>query len=162
VFWSGVFAEGWAVYVTQVMMDEGYGADDPGLLLTHWKFYLRAVINAIIDVRIHTLGMTEDEAVALMVDGGFQEEAEARNKYTRARLSSTQLSTYFIGSMQLWELERERRRILAGDRSDGADAPALPGGIGATPGFSYREHLEAVIGHGAPPIALLRRILVAE
>src|SRR4029079_490185 len=43
VFWSGVFAEGWAVYVTQVMIDEGYAADDPALLLTHWKFYLRAV-----------------------------------------------------------------------------------------------------------------------
>ena len=34
-------------------MDLGYGADDPALLLVHWKFYLRAVTNAIIDVRIH-------------------------------------------------------------------------------------------------------------
>ena len=42
IFGSGLFAEGWAVYVTQVMMDVGYGADDPALLLTHWKFYLRA------------------------------------------------------------------------------------------------------------------------
>ena len=54
IFSSGVFAEGWAVYVTQVMMDVGYGADDPALLLTHWKFYLRSVTNAIIDARIHT------------------------------------------------------------------------------------------------------------
>ena len=79
-------------------------------MLTHWKFYLRAVTNAIIDVRIHAgeaFGgpMTEDEAVELMVDGGFQEEAEARNKWNRARLSSTQLSTYFVGSMAMWELE---------------------------------------------------------
>ena len=51
VFSSGLFAEGWAVYVTQVMMDVGYGADDPALLLTHWKYYLRCVINAIIDAR---------------------------------------------------------------------------------------------------------------
>ena len=51
--------------------------------------------------------MTEDEAVALMVDGGFQEEAEARAKYDRARLSSTQLSTYFVGSLGFWELEDE-------------------------------------------------------
>ena len=48
VFWSGVFAEGWAVYVTQVMMDVGYGADDPALMLVHLKFYLRSVINAMI------------------------------------------------------------------------------------------------------------------
>ncbi|MGZ8528679.1 MAG: DUF885 domain-containing protein, partial [Candidatus Limnocylindrales bacterium] len=90
IFASGLFAEGWAVYVTQVMMDVGYGTDDPALLLTHWKFYLRAAINAIIDARIHCDGMTEEEAVALMVDGGFQEHAEARAKFNRARLSSTQ------------------------------------------------------------------------
>ena len=79
VFWSGLFAEGWAVYVTQVMMDLGYRADDPGVLLSHWKYYLRAVVNAIIDARIHTADMGEEEAVRLMVDGAFQEESEARN-----------------------------------------------------------------------------------
>lgn len=162
VFWSGLFAEGWAVYVTQVMMDVGYGADDPALLLTHWKFYLRSVTNAMIDARIHCEDMTEDEAVALMVDGGFQEEAEARAKYSRARLSSTQLSTYFAGSMEMWDLDLEARRRAAA--ATGADPAAivaggLPGGFGETPGFRYREHLEAVIGHGSPPTSLLRRIL---
>ena len=98
-------------------MDVGYGADDPALMLVHWKFYLRAVTNAIIDARIHTAGMTEDEAVSLMVDGGFQEDAEARAKYDRARLSSTQLSTYFTGSLEMWDIEREvRRRAAVGVR----------------------------------------------
>ncbi len=162
IFQSGLFAEGWAVYVTQVMMDAGYGADDPALLLTHWKFYLRSVTNAIIDARIHCDGMTEDEAVQLMVDGGFQEEAEARNKFKRARLSSTQLSTYFVGSMEMWDIELEARRRAA--RAAGGDPSAirpgaLPGGLGDTPGFRYRRHLEAVIAHGAPPTSLLRRLL---
>jgi hypothetical protein len=164
VFASGLFHEGWAVYVTQVMMDVGYGADDPALLLTHWKFYLRSVTNAIIDARIHTEGMTEAEAVAFMVDGGFQEEAEARAKYDRARLSSTQLSTYFAGSMEMWAIEREaRRRAAAAAGADGAAIVAgpLPGGLGDTPGFRYRDHLEAVISHGAPPTSLLRRRLFA-
>jgi uncharacterized protein (DUF885 family) len=166
IFWSGVFAEGWAVYVTQVMMDVGYGADDPALLLNHWKYYLRSTTNALIDVGIHTEAMTEDEAVSLMVDGGFQEEAEARSKYDRARLSSTQLSTYFIGSMQMWDLERDRRRAAAAASGDprGADAvpePRVVGGFGETPGFDYRAHLEAVISHGSPPVPLLRRLLLA-
>ena len=162
VFGSGLFHEGWAVYVTQVMMDVGYGADDPALLLTHWKFYLRSTTNAIIDARIHTEGMTEDAAVAFMVDGGFQEEAEARAKYDRARLSSTQLSTYFAGSMEMWAIELEaRRRAAAGVGADPATIipGGLPGGFGETPGFRYRDHLEAVIGHGAPPTSLLRRAL---
>ena len=164
ILWSGVFAEGWAVYVTQVMMDLGYGADDPGLWLTHWKFYLRAVTNAMIDVKIHAGSMTEDEAVSLMVDGGFQEEAEARNKWNRARLTSTQLSTYFVGSVEFWDIEQEARRRAAtasGDRR-GASAvpePAVVGGYGETPGFGYRDHLESVMSHGSPPMPILRRLL---
>jgi uncharacterized protein (DUF885 family) len=165
IFWSGVFAEGWAVYVTQVMMDLGFADDDPALLLSHWKFYLRAVTNAMIDVGIHTAGMTEDEAISLMVEGGFQEEAEARAKWDRARLTSTQLCTYFLGSVQMWDLERDRRRGLAEASGDprGADAvpaPRVVGGFGDTPGFDYRAHLEDVISHGAPPVSLLRRAVL--
>jgi uncharacterized protein (DUF885 family) len=165
IFGSGVFAEGWAVYVTQVMVDAGYGADDPALLLTHWKFYLRSVTNAMIDIGIHTAAMTEDEAVSLMVDGGFQEEAEARAKYDRARLSSTQLCTYFVGSMAMWDLERERRRRLAVTSGDPRGAVAVPeprvvGGFGETPGFVYRDHLDSVLAHGTPPIPLLRRLVL--
>jgi uncharacterized protein (DUF885 family) len=165
IFASGLFAEGWAVYVTQVMMDVGYGADDPALLLVHWKFYLRSITNAIIDARIHCDGMTEDEAVTLMVDGGFQERAEARAKFDRARLSSTQLSTYFSGSLEMWDIEREVRRRTAVTSGDPRGAEAVPeprvvGGFGETPGFVYRRHLESVLAHGSPPTSLLRRIVL--
>jgi len=165
VFASGLFAEGWAVYVTQVMMDVGYGADDPALMLTHWKFYLRSITNAIIDAKIHTARMTGDEAVSFMIDGGFQEEAEARAKFDRARLSSTQLSTYFAGSLEMWALEQEVRRRTAIASGDPRGAAAVPeprvvGGFGETPGFTYRPHLESVLSHGAPPTSLLRRILL--
>jgi len=167
VFGSGVFIEGWAVYVTQVMMDLGFHADDPALMLIHWKFYLRAITNAMIDIGIHAGTMTEAEAMDLMVKGGFQEESEARKKWDRARLSSTQLSTYFVGSMEMWNLERERRvraAVASGDpRGAGAvPVPRVVGGFGDTPGFSYKEHLESVIAHGSPPIPLIRRILLGE
>jgi len=165
IFWSGVFAEGWAVYATQVMVDAGYERDDPALLLTHWKFYLRSVTNALIDVAIHTAGMTEEEAVGLMVEGGFQEEAEARAKYDRARLSSTQLSTYFVGSLAFWDLEAEVRRraaVAAGSSADAVPTPRVVGGYGPTPGFVYRRHLEACLEHGSPPMPILRRILLGN
>jgi uncharacterized protein (DUF885 family) len=141
VFWSSTFAEGWAVYVTQVMIVLGFGADGPALQMANLKYYLRAVTNALMDVRIHTRGMTEDEAMALMVGGGFQEEDEARAKWLRARVTATQLSTYFVGSLELWEMEAEVRR-----RQGSA--------------FDYRRHLESVISHGSPPIRWLRRILL--
>jgi uncharacterized protein (DUF885 family) len=167
VLGSGVFAEGWAVYVTQVMIDAGYGAGDAALLLTHWKYYLRAAANALLDVGIHAGAMTRDEALRLMVDGAFQEESEASRKWDRARLSSTQLSTYFVGSAEMWDLEREvrRRRAAASDDPRGADAvpePRVVGGFGETPGFVHRAHLEEVLRHGTPPIPLLRRLVLGE
>lgn len=162
LFSNGMFAEGWAVYVEQVMMDLGYGADDPALLLTHWKFTLRAIANAILDVEIHTRGMTEEAALDLMVRQAFQEEDEARAKWLRARLTSTQLSTYYVGALEMLDLEVDARRRAAIATGAGADAvppQRILGGIGRTPGFDYREHLESVIAHGSPPIRWMRRIL---
>ena len=165
VFFSGLFAEGWAVYVTQVMLDRGYGDGSVALWLSHWKYYLRAVVNAILDVRIHTRGMTSEEAIALMVDGGFQERSEAVAKDERARLSATQLSTYFLGSAGFWDIEDEARRRAADAAGAGRDAvpsPRVVGGYPRTPGFDERAHLEAVISHGSPPVPLLRRIILGE
>jgi uncharacterized protein (DUF885 family) len=143
VFGSGVFAEGWAVYVTQVMIDAGYGADDPALRLNHWKYFLRAVTNTLMDIRIHTGDLSEDEAMAMMVEGGFQERSEAVEKWSRARLSSTQLCEYYLGSVEMTELEREARR-RAGDP------------------FAWRPFLETVISHGTPPMPVIRDILYGD
>ena len=143
IFGSGVFAEGWAVYITQVMMDVGYGADDPALMLVHWKFYLRSASNTLMDIRIQAGDMDEAEAMRLMVDGGFQEEGEATNKWDRARLSSTQLCEYFLGSVEVQGLEREARRRATADGSE----------------FAYRPFLEAVLAHGSPSPSVIRDIL---
>ena len=87
--------------------------------------------------------MTREEAVALMVEGGFQEESEARSKFDRARLSSTQLSTYFLGCRGMQALETEGRR-----RAGAA--------------FDYRGWLESVIAQGSLPLPLLRRVLLPD
>ena len=143
IFRSGVFAEGWAVYVTQVMMDVGYGADDPALMLVHLKFYLRSTTNALMDIRIQSGEMDEAEAMRLMVQGGFQEEGEATNKWDRARLSSTQLCEYFMGSVEMHELEREARSRAAAERRE----------------FVYRPFLESVLAHGSPSMPVIRDLL---
>jgi hypothetical protein len=69
--------------------------------------------------------------------------------------------------MEMWNLERERRRLAAVASGDPRAVAAVPeprvvGGFGETPGFGYKEHLESVIAHGSPPIPLLRRILLGE
>ncbi|HWA97474.1 MAG TPA: DUF885 domain-containing protein, partial [Pirellulales bacterium] len=80
VLQSGVYAEGWAVYSEQMMLDEGYGDGDSALRLSQLKFYLRTVVNTILDHRMHCTQMTDDEAFALLTEGAFQSAGEARLK----------------------------------------------------------------------------------
>lgn len=99
VFASGPFVEGWACYAEQVMVEKGYGG--PEVKMQQLKMRLRLIINAILDQRIHTAGLAEKEALSLMMNEGFQEEGEATGKWRRACLSSTQLSTYYVGNTEV-------------------------------------------------------------
>ena len=121
IFASGTFSEGWAVLAEKQMFDTGYAADEPENLLIHIKQNLRTPMNAILDARLHTTSMTDEEvdrwALDLMQRTCFQEEAEARGKLRRAKVTSTQLSTYFVGFMELLDILEESRR-RAGDAWD--------------------------------------------
>jgi uncharacterized protein (DUF885 family) len=104
IFTSGVFAEGWATYAEQLMVEKGYGG--PEVKMQQLKMRLRLIINAILDQKIHTAGMSEKEAMDLMMNEGFQEEGEAAGKWRRACLSSTQLSTYYVGNTEINEIRK--------------------------------------------------------
>jgi hypothetical protein len=98
------------------------------------------------DIRIQAGDMDEAEAMRLMVEGGFQEEGEAANKWDRARLSSTQLCEYFLGSVEMHGLEREARRRAEAEGRE----------------FVYRPFLEAVLAHGSPSMPVIRDILFSS
>lgn len=116
IFRSGTFAEGWAVYAEQVMAEQGYGG--PEVRMQQLKMKLRTIINAIIDQKIHTAGMTEREAIDMMMNEGFQEEGEAAGKWTRARLTSTQLSTYYVGVLEMNDIRRAYEAKMRGAQVD--------------------------------------------
>jgi uncharacterized protein (DUF885 family) len=91
------YVEGWAVYTQQMMSDEGYLDNSKALWLTFYKQILRVLANTILDIRLQTMGMTDQEALDLMMKDTFQEKEEATAKLQRAQLSSCQLPTYFVG-----------------------------------------------------------------
>jgi uncharacterized protein (DUF885 family) len=114
IFSSGTFAEGWAVMAERMMFENGYASSEPENFLVHLKQSLRVPLNAILDAKLHTTAMSDKEAdrfgMDLLQRLGFQEEAEARGKLRRAKVSSTQLSTYFVGYLELSDIVREARR----------------------------------------------------
>jgi uncharacterized protein (DUF885 family) len=140
VLQSGVFVEGWAVYGEQMMLDQGYGNGDLALRLTQQKFYMRAVVNAILDYKMHCTKMTDDEAMKLLVEDAFQSEGEARLKIIRAKQSSVQLSTYLIGRMAHYRLRQQVERELGGE-------------------FDLGRYHEAVISHGSVPVKYLPELV---
>jgi uncharacterized protein (DUF885 family) len=141
IFGNGVFIEGWAVYTERMMVHAGYMDYDPRMELTQLKMYLRAVINAILDTKIHAGDMTEEEAIRLMVEEGFQERSEAEGKWVRACLTSTQLSTYFVGLQEVLDLERAYRERVGED-------------------FSQKEFNHKLLSYGSPPVKFLKEIIL--
>ena len=104
LYGNGAYAEGWAEYAAQVMMQQGFADNDPRYRLSYLKVWLRAIANAVLDVRMQTMGMTDDQAMSLMMNDTFQTRAEADGKLQRAKLSSAQLATYYVGTTEWWRL----------------------------------------------------------
>lgn len=137
---SGVFAEGWAVYTEQMMLDQGYGRDDLALRLYQLKWYLRAVTNAILDHKMHCTTMTDEEALKFLTQRAFQSEGEALGKIVRAKQSSCQLSTYFVGRTAFYRLRQQIQR------EQGAH-------------FDLGRYHEAVLDHGTLPVKYLPELV---
>ena len=130
VLGSGSFVEGWAVYAENLMAEQGFHGDDPLYRLVQLKVYLRTITNAILDQAIHCDGMSREDAMKLMTETAFQEEREAAGKWDRARLSATQLSTYFVGRQ-----EHDALRARAEKKPD----------------FNLKAYHDQVLSYGSPP-----------
>lgn len=140
VFGSGPCVEGWAFYTQQMMTDEGYLGDQPGMRLTMLKQMLRGISNTILDVRLQTMGMTDQQALDLMIKDTYQEKEEATAKLQRAQLSSTQLPTYFAG-WKAWLETREQFKQKQGSA------------------FTLRGFHERALKESAVPMSVLSRLL---
>jgi uncharacterized protein (DUF885 family) len=138
IFRSGTFIEGWAVYCEQMMAEHGYGG--PEVKMQQLKMRLRAIANAILDQSIHAGNMSEQQAMDLMMKEAFQQEGEAVAKWKRARLTSTQLSTYFVGASEHLELRDKARTKL-----------------GAS--FDQKKYNDQVISYGSPPVKYVRELM---
>jgi uncharacterized protein (DUF885 family) len=143
LFGNGAYVEGWAEYIADVMTEEGYLDHDPKFALMRRKVVLRAIANTILDIRMQTMNMSDQEAMDLMLIDTFQTQAEAEGKLRRAKLSSTQLPTYFLGQRQWWQL---RRKYQAAKGS----------------AFTLEEFHDKALDQGPLPIEYLQKIILPE
>jgi uncharacterized protein (DUF885 family) len=134
------YVEGWALYTQQMMSEEGFMDNSVELRLTFYKQLLRSIANAILDIRLQTMGMTDQQALDLMINDTFQEKEEATAKLQRAQLSSCQLPTYFVG-LRGWLDTREEYKKRKGSAS------------------LLSEFHDAALKESAVPLPALRQLL---
>ena len=140
---SGVYIEGWAVHMEQVLLDEGFAGNDLGLKLLQLKWYLRAIGNALLDQGMHCHGWSDEKALQFLVDECFQSEAEAIGKITRSKQSSCQLSTYFVGRMAFQELRLNTQKRLGNS-------------------FDLKRYHHSVLELGSVPVKHLSDLLIEK
>jgi uncharacterized protein (DUF885 family) len=143
LFSNGAYVEGWAEYGAQVMMQQGFADNDPRYRISYLKVWLRAVGNTILDVRMQTMNMTDDQAMSFMMNDAFQTRAEAEGKLQRAKLSSTQLPTYYVGTSEWWRLRH------AYEAAKGKD-------------FTLADFHDRALDQGALPVPWLGNILLRK
>ena len=144
VFGSGSFIEGWAVYAEELMAGLGYRSDisaeaAAAVRMQQLKMQLRSVLNTIMDVSFHTGDLDERQAMELMTERGYQEDGEAAGKWRRVQLSSTQLSTYYVGYLEVSGLVADLRL--------------------ARPSWTDRQLHDEVLNYASPPVRYLRQLL---
>lgn len=140
LFGNGAMVEGWAVYGERMMLESGYGDNEPEMWLMYSKWNLRVVTNTILDYSVHVLGMGEAEALDMLTRQAFQTPGEAAEKWHRAKVSSVQLTSYFSGYSEIMELREQRRQALGGK-------------------FVLKDFHEQFLSYGSAPVRVIRELL---
>jgi uncharacterized protein (DUF885 family) len=140
VFRSYSHFESWAHYVEQMMLEEGYGRGDLRLQMAQLSEALVRNCRFVCGIKMHTQGMTLQEATRFFMENGYMDEVTARNEARRGT-HDTGYINYTLGKILLLQL-REEYKQAQGDN------------------FSLKTFHDKYIGYGSPPIPLLREMLV--
>jgi uncharacterized protein (DUF885 family) len=142
VLGSGSFIEGWAHYCEQMMLDEGFGGNNPKLKLAQLQAALSRLCRYLVGLKMHTQGMTYEQGTEFFMREGYMERANAEREARRGTLDPTYL-VYTLGKMEILKL-REAYRERAGAS------------------FRLGEFHDRLLAYGSPPVRILRMALLGD
>ncbi|QQR95974.1 MAG: DUF885 domain-containing protein [Bacteroidota bacterium] len=143
VFGNGAMIEGWAVYGELMMLENGYGDNEPEMWLMYYKWNLRTVCNTILDVSVHTKDMTEAQALNLLENEAFQQKAEAQGKWRRVSVTNVQLTSYYTGFKEIYDLREELKKKMGSK-------------------FNLKAFHEKFLSYGSAPVKMIREEMLSE
>lgn len=146
---NNAMIEGWAVYTELMMLENGYDGDksansaeaSPEMWLMYYKWNLRSTCNTILDYSVHVQNMSEKEAMDLLVNEAFQQEAEAAGKWRRVSVTQVQLCCYFTGFSEIYDLREELKKKQGS-------------------AFNLKKFHETFLSFGSAPVKYIRELMV--
>jgi uncharacterized protein (DUF885 family) len=146
-FGSYAFIEGWAHYSEQMVIDEGFPAGADATTAAKYRLEqsdeaLLRLCRLVASIRMHTKGMSVDEATKFFMDNCYYEEAPARQEAERGTYDPG-YGFYTLGKLQILKL-REDWKKQEGD------------------GFTLQRFHDELLKHGQPPIRLLREVMLKD
>ncbi|WP_118951931.1 DUF885 domain-containing protein [Taibaiella helva] len=143
IFGNGAMIEGWAVYTEQMMLENGYGNNEPEMWLMWYKWHLRTVCNTILDYSVHAGQMSKEEALHLLTKEAFQQQAEAEGKWKRVSVTNVQLTSYYSGYQAIYNL-REAMKQRLGNK------------------FDLRAFHEQFLSYGSAPVKYISELMLQQ
>ena len=140
IFGNGAMIEGWAVYTERMMLENGYGNNEPEMWLMYYKWNLRSTCNTILDYGVHVNNLTKEDALHLLVDEAFQQTAEAEGKWKRVSVTQVQLCSYFTGYSEIYDF-REELKKKEGDK------------------FNLKQFHEKFLSYGSAPVKYIKELM---
>ncbi|CAL1517292.1 DUF885 domain-containing protein [Chitinophaga sp. MM2321] len=138
---NGAMIEGWAVYTEQMMLENGYGNNEPEMWLMWYKWNLRTVCNTILDYSVHVKNMSQEDAIHLLTKEAFQQQAEAAGKWKRVSVSSVQLTSYFTGYKEIIDLREAYKQQMGKD-------------------YSLKAFNGKFLSYGSAPVKYIRQLML--
>jgi uncharacterized protein (DUF885 family) len=141
LFADGVSVEGWGTFCERLMLDLGWGG--PLDRLAHLKKQMENIARTIVDIRVHTRGMTRDEVLRYVKNEALQDDQFAGNMWVRSITSAPQITFYYLGYKQIRGLYDDVKKA----RGAAFDLRTFMDGMmemGPVPVARYRERMLGV------------------
>jgi uncharacterized protein (DUF885 family) len=132
--------EGWAHYVEQMMLEEGYREGDPYLHLGQLCGALPRDVRFICSMGLHTQGMSVEEATRRFVNDAYMAELPSRKEAERGTFDPGYL-LYTLGKLMVLKLREDWRREQGS-------------------AFSLKRFHDTFLSFGAAPIPLVRKMML--
>jgi uncharacterized protein (DUF885 family) len=143
IFGNGAMIEGWAVYTERMMLENGYGNNEPEMWLMYYKWNLRTTCNTILDYGVHVNNLSKEDALNLLINEAFQQKAEAEGKWKRVSVTQVQLCSYFTGYTEIYDFREELKKKM-GDK------------------FNLKQFHEKFLSYGSAPVKYIKMLMLAD